>query len=177
MLFTHTSSSVAFCTVLGNTSPTIIPTTINTTPVMTDAIPAAFLLHMVRSVLRRVVSRYNWNGQKAMISNQRALWLTVVLQLLYARTGAYVFEYVSSKGTRLLREFTTKSPTLQQMAMSHSSSMCSFATLTHSWLSRSLVTLYNFFGARIVTNGASAIVSKKNFYFEDFSKNKGFWMI
>ena len=37
------------------------------------------------------------------------------------------------------------------------------------------VALYSFFAARgIGTNGASARVFKKNFYFDDVAKNKGF---
>ena len=38
--------------------------------------------------------------------------------------------------------------------------------------------LYSFFAARgIGTNGASARVLKKNFYFDDITKNKGFCVI
>ena len=37
------------------------------------------------------------------------------------------------------------------------------------------VALYSFFGARgIGTNGASALILKKNFYFDDVTKSKGF---
>ena len=40
------------------------------------------------------------------------------------------------------------------------------------------VVLYSFFVARgIGTNGASARVFKKNFYFDDVTKNKGFLVI
>ena len=38
--------------------------------------------------------------------------------------------------------------------------------------------LYSFFAAQgLGTNGASVQVFKKNFYFDDVTKNKGSWVI
>ena len=91
LLFTHVPSSTALCTILVNNSPTMTPTTINITPAMVSAIPATFLLHMIRhrsvQLHLGVLAELNWKSKGlkfvAVIRNVLcAYWLGVITDVI-----------------------------------------------------------------------------------------------